>query len=94
MIILTAVVVGTAILFILAPLLGWGASGAFETATGESTRRAELIAQRQEILSSLADLNLEFEVGKLTKEDFERTRERLTQQAVEIYRQIDTHGAS
>ena len=94
MIILTAAVVGSAILFILAPLLGWGATDAFEKATDGSTRRAELMSQRQEILASLADLEFEFEVGKLTKEDFERTRERLTQQAVEIYRQMDAHAAS
>ena len=93
MIILTAVVVGAAILFILAPLLGWGAADAFDRSTGDASRRAELAAQRREILASLADLELEFEVGKLTREDFERTRERLTRQAVDIYRQMDAHGA-
>ena len=96
MILLTAVVVGAVILFVLAPLLGWGGRDdqTFETASPASTRQAELLHQRQEILASIRDLDLEYEVGKLTREDFEQAREHLTRQAVEIYRQMDAHAGS
>ena len=94
MIILTAVVVCASLLFILAPLLGWGALEAFEIGTPSSNRQAELLSQRQEILAGIRDLELEYEVGKLTKEDFDQARELLTRQAVDIYRQMDANGRS
>ena len=97
MILLTAVVVSAAILFVLAPLLGWGVGerdATFETSTPAATRQAELLHQRREILASIRDLDLEYEVGKLTREDFEQAREHLTRQAVEIYRQMDAHAGS
>ena len=91
---LTAMVAGATALYILSPLLGWGASLAFETATAKTTREQELLRQRQEILSSIKDLDLEHEVGKLTREDYEQTRERLSRQAIEIYQQLDRHARS
>jgi hypothetical protein len=92
MILLTAIVAGAAALFILAPLLGWGVSPAFESAATATPRDQELLRQRQEILAGIKDLEFEYAVGKLTKEDFERTREGLSEQAIEIYRQMDTHA--
>jgi hypothetical protein len=89
----TALVVGAGILYILGPLLGWGATPAFDAPAPGSDRRRELIEQRQEILAGLKDLQMEYEVGKLTREDYEQTRERLTRQAVEIYREMDEDGA-
>ncbi|HZI92821.1 MAG TPA: hypothetical protein VFE84_01145 [Patescibacteria group bacterium] len=92
MIILTGVVAAAAALFVLSPLLGWGGSPAFETTTPAGSREQELLRQRQETLASIKDLEMEYEVGKLTKEDFDQTRERLSQQAIEIYRQMDRHA--
>ena len=94
MIVLTAIVAGAAAFFVLSPLLGWGTSPAFETATPANTRDQELLRQRREVLAGIKDLEIEYEVGKLTKEDFEQTRERLSQQALEIYRQMDRHARS
>ena len=88
MILLSAFVAAGTVLFIIAPLLGWGVTPAFDL-TGSSSRRDELLRQRQEILAGLKDLDLEFEVGKLTREDFEQTRERLSGQAIEVYREMD-----
>ena len=88
MILLSALVAAGAVLFILAPLLGWGVTPAFDLA-GSTGRRDELLRQRQEILAGLKDLDLEYEVGKLTREDYEQTRERLSGQAIEIYREMD-----
>jgi hypothetical protein len=90
MIILTALVAGASILFVMAPLLGWGAVPAFETpAGGAARRREELLQRRQEILSSIKDLELEHAVGKLTREDYEQTREHLSHQAIQVYRELD-----
>jgi len=87
------VVAGTA-LFVLAPLLGWGAEPAFETAdSAAASRREELMRRRQEMLAGIKDLELEYAVGKLTREDFEQTRARLSSEAVNIYRHLDEDGA-
>lgn len=93
MILLSALVAAATVLFIIAPLLGWGVTPAFDLA-GSSSRRDELLRQRQEILAGLKDLDLEFEVGKLTREDFEQTRERLSSQAIEVYREMDQDARS
>ena len=88
MIFVTALVAAGTILYILAPLLGWGVTPAFDMA-GVGSRGDELLRQRQEILAGLKDLDLEYEVGKLTREDYELTRTRLSAQAIEIYREMD-----
>ena len=92
MIFLTALVLGGATLFILAPLLGWGGSPAFDSDDAASSPRQELLARRQHILAGIKDVEMEYEVGKLTKPDFEQTRESLTQEAIEVYRKLDSHG--
>jgi hypothetical protein len=89
----TALVAGAVILYILGPLLGWGVEPAFDTPQPGGDHRREMLERRQEILAGLKDLQLEYEVGKLTREDYEETRDRLTRQAVEIYREMDKDGA-
>jgi hypothetical protein len=90
MVILSGFVVAAAALFVLAPLLGWGASAAFDSPESrKADRREELLRRRQEILAGIKDLDLEYEVGKLTREDHEAARERLSAEAVEIYRHLD-----
>ncbi|HEY3176504.1 MAG TPA: hypothetical protein VGK94_12180 [Candidatus Polarisedimenticolia bacterium] len=91
MILLSGLVLAGATLYILAPLLGWGVSPAFETETAARGRQEELLARRRELLGGIKDLDLEFEVGKLTREDYDQIRERLSQQAVEIYRELDRY---
>ena len=92
MMLLTAVVAGAAALFILSPLLGWGVAEAFEPDAGSRTRAQDLRRRREEALTAIKDLELEFEVGKLTREDYEQTREALSREAIEVYRQMDEHG--
>ena len=92
MIILSAVVAGLTAIFILSPLLGWGGSPAWQTRSTATDRHDELLTRRQTILGDLKDLEIEYEVGKLTKEDFEQTRERLSKQAIETYRELDKDG--
>ena len=91
----SAVIAGAVALYVLGPLLGWGGAPAREDAGQEGEdRRRELMERRQEALSGLKDLELEFEVGKLTREDYEQQREKLTRQTVEIYREMDKDGVA
>jgi hypothetical protein len=91
-ILLSALVAATAALYILAPLLGWGSTPAFETGAAFRGKREELLDRRREILAGIKDLDLEYEVGKLTPEDYEQIRESLSLQAIEIYRELDRHA--
>lgn len=93
MIFLTALVAGAAALFVLAPLLGWRTAPAWEP-EGPRAATDELLVRRQEILASIKDLEMEYAVGKLTREDYEEIRGRLSRQAVEIYRQMDGHAGA
>ena len=94
MIILAAVVAGVTALFILGPLLGWGSAPAWSAGDEERALRDDHLARRREILASIKDLEMEFAVGKLTREDFERTREELTKEAVEQFRRTEPDGAA
>lgn len=95
MIVLAALVAGCTALFVLSPLLGWRTAPAFED-EADAVRRAreELLARRQELLAGIKDLEMEYEVGKLTRSDYEASRDELTRQAVEVYRQMDRDGTS
>ena len=91
----SAVIAGSVALFVLGPLLAWRDDSAKAAAVQEGgDRRRELVDLRQEALSALRDLQMEFEVGKLTREDYEQQREKLTRQTVEIYREMDEDGAA
>jgi len=86
-----AAMLGATILWVLAPVFGWG------DPTGErhdlaAAERDDLLKERQEKLAAIKDLEMEFRIGKLTKDDFEETRERLAREAVEILKRIDAVG--
>ena len=83
-----ASILAAAALWVLSPIFGWG------DATGErhdlaAAEREDLLHRRQEKLSAIKDLEMEFRIGKLSKEDFDETRERLAREAVEILKAID-----
>jgi len=88
---LSAAVLAATTFWVLAPILGWGRDAAEEDAS--VTAREELLESRRQILASIKDLEMEHQVGKLTAEDFEATREQLTKEAVTILRRIDATGA-
>lgn len=93
MMLLAALVTGVTVLFVLSPLLGWGAAPAFGTER-RGDQQEELLRQRQEILGSIKDLEMEFAVGKLTREDYEASRNALSREAVELYRILDRDDES
>ncbi len=88
-VVLAAAILGATTLWVLAPLLGWG--GAAEEARRDvaAADREDMLARRREILAAIKDLEMEFHVGKLNREDFEETRERLAREAIEVLRKID-----
>jgi hypothetical protein len=89
--VISAAILGFTTLWVLAPLLGWG--GGEEEAAGEAaSAREELLEARRQILTSIKDLDMEFQIGKLTKEDYEETRERLAREAVDVLKRIDGGG--
>lgn len=92
MILLAAVVAGGTALFVLSPLLGWGASEAFEPAPATTAAAADRLARRQQLLAAIKDLDMEYEVGKLRRDDYEQIREQLSREAIEIYRGMDRDG--
>ena len=95
MIILAALAAGCTALFVLSPLLGWRTAPAFEDEADAARRaREEILSRRQELLAGIKDLEMEYEVGKLTRSDYRKSRDELTRQAVEIYRQMDRDGTS
>lgn len=88
---LSAAVLGITTFWVLAPILGWGREAAEEDAS--TVEREELLESRRQVLASIKDLEMEHQVGKLTPEDFQETREQLTKEAVSILRRIDAAGA-
>jgi hypothetical protein len=90
---LSAAILGATTLWILAPILGWTLEGEDE-AGGFGSEHEELLETRRQTLASIKDLEMEFQVGKLTKEDYEETRERLAREAVAILKQIDSSSGS
>lgn len=87
-----AAVLGVTTLYVLAPLLGWTRPDEEHTDAAAEAQE-DLLATRRELLSSIKDLEMEHQVGKLTHEDFEETRERLAREAVEVLRKLDEKPA-
>ena len=55
----------------------------------EDDRLAELMGQKDTVLKSIKDLEFDYQVGKITDEDFERFNLRLRRQAVGLIQQIE-----
>jgi len=55
----------------------------------EDDRVTELMAQKDTVLKSIKDLEFDYQVGKITDEDFERFNLRLRRQAVGLIQQIE-----
>jgi len=89
---LAAALLGLITVWVLGPLLGWGnADEARRTAAADD--RENLLDRRRELLTAIKDLEMEFRIGKLSKEDFEESRERLAVETVDVLKRIDSGGA-
>lgn len=73
--------------WVLHPL--WG--GALPSSDGSPARQAlaELEQRRNAAYAAIKDLELDFETGKISAEDYQQARAHLTHQAADLLRQID-----
>jgi len=55
----------------------------------EDDRLTELMAQKDTVLKGIKDLEFDYQVGKMTEEDFNRFNQRLRRQAVGLIQQIE-----
>lgn len=85
-----AITVGVAT-FVVWPLIAAPRTSPTPTSTDkpEQSSLAELQADREAILTTLRDLDFDFQTGKLIKEDYHRQREELVARGVETLRHID-----
>jgi hypothetical protein len=56
---------------------------------GESEKE-RLINRKEQILEAIRDLEYDHKMNKVTDEDYDQLKERLTQQAVEIMKRLDS----
>lgn len=55
----------------------------------EDDRLADLIARKDAVLAAIKDLEFDYQVGKLSDEDYERFNQRLRRQAIGLIQQIE-----
>jgi hypothetical protein len=81
------------IAFIAYPL--FTGKGLFSTNRGaEADRLADLLARRDGVLRAIADLDFDFQVGKLAESDYRPLRAKYMAQGVAILQELDALGAS
>lgn len=64
------------------------------TAGDEEAARAELETEKARLLGEIHELELDYETGKLSDEDFRALEARLKARAVEVMREIDERKAA
>lgn len=74
-----------ALAFVVWPLLKPGPAPVLV----EDDRLAELLGRKDAVLKAIKDLEFDYEVGKLTEEDFRIYDQRLRRQAVALLKQIE-----
>ncbi|MFQ6674953.1 MAG: hypothetical protein ACE5LH_01265 [Fidelibacterota bacterium] len=85
MIVLTFFLVGT---FVIQPLLQKPMSG---PAPDDASTHA-LLLRKQVVYRQIKEAEMEFEIGNLSREDFETTRDQLKQEAAQILAQLRKKG--
>lgn len=59
-----------------------------------TTEIDDLLVRREQVLSSLRDLDFDYSTGKINDEDYTRQRERLMQTGVAVLKQLDQMGVT
>jgi hypothetical protein len=60
----------------------------------EAAPHAELLAERENVLAALRELDFDYATGKLDEADYQGQRARLVSQGAEVLRQLDAAGAA
>jgi hypothetical protein len=83
------VLTASGVLFALLPL-GTSISTGVGGAQGEEVLR--LLDMKERSLRALKDLELDFAMGKMSEDDYARSRETVTLEVAQILREIKEHG--
>jgi hypothetical protein len=86
-VLLTVAVVVLASLPLLAP-----ASGVVSATDSASSRESILADSKERGLRALKDLDLDYAMGKLSKDDYEQSRQSLTGEVAAILTELKGHG--
>jgi hypothetical protein len=87
LILMAAILIGV-IVFISQPLFGRRSEDIFQDEF-EETEIKHLLSRKDSIYMALKDLEFDFSTGKLSKEDYEALREKLSAEAAESLKEID-----
>jgi len=71
--------------YVLQPLAGLERAGYRDT----SQRRSALQAERDRVLDSIQEIDMDYSMGKVPEEDYQRQRQALALEGAEILRKID-----
>lgn len=71
--------------FIAQPLIGRRGLGVME----EERHLSELLAERDRVLTTLQDLDMDFTMGKILREDYQTQRGKLVRYGAEVLKAID-----
>lgn len=77
--------------FVVRPLLSGGSTAAYpapETLSSDD-EPADLLFRRDVLLAALRDLQLDLEMGKIGREDFERLNARYREEAAQVLKKLD-----
>ena len=75
--------------FVALPLLRPAGTPSIERETSEASLRRELEAERDRLLLAVADLDQDFQAGKLSEEDYQALRDRYKSAAMTVMRRLD-----
>lgn len=75
--------------FIVTPIFRSHARKDYSNNKGVNYKGADLIDRKETIYSHIKDIEFDYEMGKLSKEDFENLRQRYKDEAVEVLKEID-----
>jgi len=82
------------LLAILLPVLAYLAqpivSGQAKAVSGRERRLSTLEAERDRLLSTIQEMDLDYSMGKIAREDYDAERSSKLAQAADVLRQIDT----
>jgi len=85
-------IIAVSVGFVVQPLLR-NTPGMPQRKSGRRNQLAELQAQRDTLLAAIKDLEFDYEMGKLSEDDYSRMNARFRREAAAILQQIDQTNA-
>jgi hypothetical protein len=79
-------------LFLAAPLGEAAGVGGADTPTTGGDGYGRLLDSKERALRALKDLELDYTMGKVSRDDFERSKSELSQEVAQLLQEIRRHG--